>query len=177
MLCFDGPAAAVVNDTYGTIHIRAGASSRNRLNLGLQVFALRRQVRSSFPHRATARWGPRIVSAPNPLTRLPLCPRGVMSSFARAGAALIVPSVGARDPLGPHAAPSNSLCTGRTPGRPVYRLSEYLPLNAVRATALGGPRIPENLSYNLVGAASPGGPFLRIYARPSPEKVAASPPI
>ena len=27
-------------------------------------------------------------------------------------------TVGARDPLGPHAAPSNSLRTGRTPGRP-----------------------------------------------------------
>ena len=60
-----------MNDTYGPTHIRAVASSRNRLNLGLQVFALRRQVRSSFPHRATARWGPRIVSAFNSLSRLP----------------------------------------------------------------------------------------------------------
>ena len=35
------------------------ASSREPLNLGLQVFALRRWLGSSFPHRATARWGPR----------------------------------------------------------------------------------------------------------------------
>ena len=33
-------------------------SSREPLNLGLQVFALRRWLGSSFPHRATARWGP-----------------------------------------------------------------------------------------------------------------------
>ncbi len=33
-------------------------SSRKPLNLGLQVFALRRRLRSSSPHRATARWEP-----------------------------------------------------------------------------------------------------------------------
>ena len=39
------------------------ASSREPLNLGLQVFALRRWLGSSFPHRTTARWGPQLRAA------------------------------------------------------------------------------------------------------------------
>ncbi len=45
-------------------------SSRNRRWFALQVFGLTRQVRSSFPHRATARWGPRCG------------PYGVLGGFA-----------------------------------------------------------------------------------------------
>ena len=41
----------------------SAASSREPLNLGLQVFALRRWLGSSFPHRATARWGPHLRAA------------------------------------------------------------------------------------------------------------------
>ena len=106
-----------------------GTSSRNRLNLGLQVFALRRTVRSSFPHRATARWGPRIVSASNPLSRSPLYPRGVMSSFmprwlgvCRAVFENIVSvSVRAGHPAGPCSNSRKIIVkrrTGRRPRRP-----------------------------------------------------------
>ena len=38
----------------------------------------------------TARERRRIVSAPNPLSRSQLCQQGVMSCFARAGAAMVV---------------------------------------------------------------------------------------
>ena len=127
----------------------------------------------------------RIVSASNPLSRSPLYPRGVMSSFTPRwyGCIRVVTfgNVGADDHIGPHAALSNSVPygpdtrparmpysrktfltrrTGRRPRRPT--ISRRISFNAPRTGRTPGrpvSRIPEKLSLEAVRAAALGGPW------------------
>ncbi len=143
-------------------------SSRNRRWLGLQVFALTRTVRSSFPHAATAARGPRPSGLPLKTTTQGRASPYVENPRERPQEGCCgewdIPTHAVFLLYGPDTWParvSNSskafnqrcrgrlsrrpadiprhYCRGQRPARPIHRIPEHLSLDAVGAASLGRP--------------------------------------